>query len=109
MAALALEIEHRVDHVLHHARAGERAVLGHMPDQNEGEAFGLGEADEFQRAGADLGDGARRGIERLMRHGLDRIDHQQRDRPGGRSAGGSERRRYILHSGRGGEFDRRLE
>jgi hypothetical protein len=34
MAAVAFEIEHGVDHVLEHARPGERAVLGHVADQN---------------------------------------------------------------------------
>ena len=31
--ALALEIEHRVDHVLEHPRAGQRAFLGDVSDQ----------------------------------------------------------------------------
>ena len=59
MAALALEIEHGVDHVLEHARAGDRAVLGDVADQQHGDAAALGERDQFLRRGADLGDGAR--------------------------------------------------
>ena len=34
VAALALEIEHRVDHVLEHARAGDRAFLGDVADED---------------------------------------------------------------------------
>jgi hypothetical protein len=32
-AALALEVQHRVDHVLEHARAGDAAFLGDVADQ----------------------------------------------------------------------------
>ena len=35
VAALALEIEHRVDHVLEHARAGDQPFLGDMADQHD--------------------------------------------------------------------------
>ena len=34
VAALALEIEHGVDHVLEHARAGDDALLGDMADEH---------------------------------------------------------------------------
>ena len=34
MRAVALEREHRVDHVLDHARAGDLAVLGDMADED---------------------------------------------------------------------------
>ena len=37
-AAVALEGEHRVDHVLDHARAGDLAVLGDVADQDHGGA-----------------------------------------------------------------------
>ena len=42
----AFEIEHRVDHVLQHARAGDLAVLGHVADEDDRRAAGLGVADE---------------------------------------------------------------
>ena len=58
VAALAFEIEHGVDHVLQHARAGEAAVLGDVADQDQGEAAGFGQADQLEPGGADLGDGA---------------------------------------------------
>jgi ABC-type uncharacterized transport system permease subunit len=31
---VALKVQHRVHHVLQHARAGQRALLGHMADQH---------------------------------------------------------------------------
>ena len=55
MAALALEIEHGVDHVLEHARAGDMPFLGDMADQDDAEAAPLGEADQLLRRGAHLG------------------------------------------------------
>ena len=55
MAALALEVEHGVDHVLDHARAGDLAVLGDVADQDDGGAAALGEGGELVRGGADLG------------------------------------------------------
>ena len=33
--ALALQVEHRVDHVLEHLRAGDRALLGDVADQED--------------------------------------------------------------------------
>ena len=44
VAALALEVEHGVDHVLDHARAGDLAVLGDVADEDDGDAAALGEA-----------------------------------------------------------------
>ena len=54
VAALALEIEHGVDHVLEHARAGDQAFLGDVADQHDREAAPLGEADQLGRAAAHL-------------------------------------------------------
>ena len=81
VAALALEIEHGVDHVLEHARAGDLAVLGDVADQQQGAAALLGEADQRLGGGAQLGDGAGRLLEPVDPHGLDRIDDQQIGRP----------------------------
>ena len=41
--ALALELQHAVDEVLEHARAGERALLGHVADEQHGGAAALGD------------------------------------------------------------------
>ena len=46
VAAIALEIEHRVDHVLDQLGPGDLAVLGDMPDQDDGAAARLGEAHQ---------------------------------------------------------------
>ena len=40
--AVALEVEHRVDQVLEHARAGERALLGDVADEEARDAARLG-------------------------------------------------------------------
>ena len=54
VAALAFEIEDGIDHVLDHARAGDRAFLGDMADEHQRSARFLGPAHQFLRAGADL-------------------------------------------------------
>ena len=41
VAAVALEIEHGVDHVLDHLGAGDLPVLGDVADQHEGDALAL--------------------------------------------------------------------
>ena len=38
VVAVALELEHAVDEVLEHARAGDRAVLRHVADEEERDA-----------------------------------------------------------------------
>ncbi len=62
LRAFALERQHRVDHVLDHARAGDLAVLGDVADQDDGGAGFLGEADQRLRRGAHLRDRAGRGL-----------------------------------------------
>ena len=47
VAALALEVEHGVDHVLDDARAGDLAVLGDVADEDDRGAAALGEGDEL--------------------------------------------------------------
>ena len=86
VAALALEVEHGVDHVLEHARAGDGAVLGDVADQQDGDAAALGERDQRLRRGAHLGDRAGRAVDRVEPHGLDRIDHRERLGASGRSS-----------------------
>ena len=74
VAALALEIEHGVDHVLDDAGAGDLALLGDMADKDDGGAAPLGEGDQLMRAGADLRDGTGRGLDLVGPERLDRID-----------------------------------
>ncbi len=62
MAAFALEIQHRVDHVLEHAGARDGAVLGDMADEQEGGAAALGGPDQFLGGRAHLADRAGGGV-----------------------------------------------
>ena len=103
VAAVALEVEHRVDHVLEHAGPGDLAVLGDVADQEQGRAAALGEADQLVRAAAQLGDRAGRRLDAVDVHGLDRIDDQQ-----ARRAQMVEGRQDVAHRGRGGDLERRL-
>ena len=54
VVALALERQHGVDGMLELARAGERAVLGDVTDEDHGDAATLGLDDELLGAGAHL-------------------------------------------------------
>ena len=103
MAALALEIEHRVDHVLDDARAGDLAVLGDVADEDHRGAGLLGVADQRLRRGAHLGDGAGRRVGDVGPQRLDRIDDDERRRP---AVG--ERGEDVLDAGLGGEQHRRV-
>ncbi|KAG1200079.1 hypothetical protein G6F35_012441 [Rhizopus arrhizus] len=76
-AALTLEVQHRIDHVLQHARASDAAFLGHVADQKHGGAGLLGEAHQPCRALAHLADRAGRGGQALGPQGLHRIGHDQ--------------------------------
>ena len=78
MEALSLEVEHRVDDVLEDARAGDRALLRHVADEEDGHVRRLRHSEERHRALPDLRDRARRGGDRLQVHRLDRVDHDER-------------------------------
>ena len=65
VAALAFEAQHGVDHMLEHARARDRAVLGDMADEHDRGAMLLGEAHQLLRRGADLADGAGRALDQV--------------------------------------------
>ena len=80
MAALAFEAQHRVDHMLEHARAGDRPVFGDMADQDHRRSMLLGEAHQLLRRGADLADGSGCALDQVGMHRLDRIDDQKRGR-----------------------------
>ena len=73
VAALALEVEHGVDHVLDDARAGDLAVLGDVADEDDRGAAALGEGDELVGGGADLGDRAGGAVDVVGPEGLDRV------------------------------------
>ena len=103
MRAVAFEREHRVDHVLDHARAGDLAVLGDVADQDDRGAGALGEADQRLRRAAHLRDRAGCGFNRVGPHRLDRVDDDE-----ARRLALAHRRDDVLDRGFGGELDRRL-
>ena len=70
-AGFALEIQHRIDHVFEHARAGDAAFLGHVADQEHAGAAFLREAHEACCRFAHLADRTRRGSQGF---GPDRLD-----------------------------------
>ena len=73
--ALALELQHAVDEVLEHARAGERALLGHVADEQHRDVARLGEPRDAVGDLAHLADRAGRAgqLGRVQR--LHRVDH----------------------------------
>ena len=75
VVAVALELEHAVDEVLEDARAGDRAVLRHVPDEDRRDAGLLRDAEQAARRLAYLGDRAGRGSEVGGVQRLHRIDH----------------------------------
>ena len=103
LAGVAFEIEHRVDHVLDHARAGDLAVLGDVADQHDRGAARLGVADQRLRRGAHLRDRAGRALGEVGPQRLDGIDDDEVDR-----RAGLQRREDVLDMRLGGERDRRV-
>ena len=102
MAAVALEIEHGVDHVLDHLGAGDLPVLGDVAYEHERGALRLGVADERLRGRAHLAHRAGRGFEPVGPQRLDRIDD---DEIGALALG--ERRQDVGEVGLAGERQRR--
>jgi hypothetical protein len=73
---VALEIEHGIHDVFEHARPGQRALLGHVADQDDRDAGLFGQAGELRCAFAHLRDRPGRRTELLRPQGLDRVDHR---------------------------------
>ena len=73
---VALKIQHRIHDMLQHARAGNRPILGHMPDDEHGGSVLLGISGEHGRGGAHLRHAAGRTLRFLAGHGLDGVDDQ---------------------------------
>ena len=76
--ALALDRDDRVDEVLEGLGPGDRAVLGHVPDEDDRDALALGEVHQADGRLADLADAAGRAVELVDRRGLDRVDDDER-------------------------------
>jgi hypothetical protein len=92
---LALELQHAVDEVLEHARAGQRALLGDVADEQHGDVARLREPRDPVGDLAHLADRAGRAgqLRRVQR--LHRVDHADL-RPLG-----VERREHRLQVGLG--------
>ena len=80
---VALEVEDGVDDVLEHARAGDRAFLRHVADEDDDDVALLREPRQLRRAFAHLRDAARRRGQRFGVRGLDRVDDDDFRRLGG--------------------------
>ena len=74
---IALEIQHGIHHVLQHARTGDAAFLGDMPDQEHRGAGFLGIAHQPRRGLAHLADRTRCRAQRVRPQGLDGIGDDQ--------------------------------
>ncbi len=99
MAALAFEVEHRVDHVFEELGAGDLAVLGDVADQDQAGLTALGRFHAGRGHGPHLGHAARGALDRGRVHGLHRVHDDEFRRAGGfedRDSGGRIR-------GRGGK------
>ena len=71
---LALEVDDRVDEVLERLRTGDRAVLRHVADEDDGDAVALREVHQPERRLADLADAAGGPVELVHGRRLDRVD-----------------------------------
>jgi hypothetical protein len=74
---VALELDHDVDEVLEDARTGDRAVLGHVADEEDRDAAALGRLDEAGRHLADLADVAGRPLDLSAGDGLHGVDDDE--------------------------------
>ena len=71
---VAFKIKNRIDHVLQHTRASQRAFFGDVADQHDGGATGFCRAREVGSAFAHLRHRTGRAGELLGIHGLDRVN-----------------------------------
>ena len=78
VVAVALELEHAVDEVLEHARAGDGAVLRHVPDEDRRDARLLRDPQEPAGRLAHLRDGSGSRAERRRVQRLHRVDRRRR-------------------------------
>jgi hypothetical protein len=75
---IALEVQHRVHHVLEHAGAGDHALARHVTDQEYGSAARFCVANQARRRLAQLRDRSGCRLDGGHGHGLDRVDHEDR-------------------------------
>ena len=83
---IAFEIEHRVDDVLEHARAGDRAFLRHVADEEDGDAGCLASRVSCAAHSRTCATEPGADVQRLGVQRLDRIDDGDRAASPSRSA-----------------------
>ncbi len=71
MKTVAFEVEHCVDHVLEHARPGNRPFLGHMANEKDRDVARLGVAHQSGGALPNLADAAGRRADLWCEDSLD--------------------------------------
>ena len=94
--ALALEREDRIDEMLERLRPGDRAILRHVSDEDDGDPGRLRELHQPERRATDLADAAGGPIEVIDRRRLHRVDDEE--------GGSGNVRRYEVRD----PVDRRL-
>ena len=72
---VAFEIKNGIDNVLENAWTRDRALLGHMTHEEDGDACLLGKSRQLRGTLSDLRNAPRCRLERLGVNGLDRVDH----------------------------------
>ena len=72
--AVALEVQHRVDHVLQNARPSQRPFLGHVANHHHRHTLLLGQPGELRGAVAHLRHAARGRLQVVAHHRLDGVD-----------------------------------
>ncbi len=77
MTALAIKSENRIDHVLDNLRASDLSILGNVAHDDEHRSARLCKRNERLHAGANLANGAGRGLDALRPKRLDRIDDNE--------------------------------
>jgi hypothetical protein len=113
LVALAFQVQHRVHHVLEHARPRDRAVFRDVTDQKDRRVRALGVVQHREPALANLRHRAGPALEIGARHRLDRIHHHRVGRErGSRLEHGLEvglaqqqKRRRHLAQARGAQTD----
>ncbi len=74
---LPFDREDGVDQVLERLRARQRAILRHVPDQNDGDPLPLREVHQPEGGLSHLADATRRAVEVIDGRGLDGVDDDQ--------------------------------
>ncbi len=75
---LTFQVQDRVHNMLKHARTGNRAFFGYMPDDKDGQPCRFGNFAQLAGAFAHLGYRACGGLHVGQSHGLNRVNDEHR-------------------------------